>query len=47
MPLEMQKDRPMGDNLKNALFMGDEHIEFWLDNQESLTQRWNSWVARD
>ena len=47
MPLEMKQVRPMGDNLKNALFMGDEHIEFWLDNQESLTQRWNSWNARD
>ena len=44
---EVQKDRPMGDNLKNALFMGDEHIEFWLDNQESLTQRWNAWSTRE
>jgi putative spermidine/putrescine transport system substrate-binding protein len=47
MPPEMQRSSPMGDNLKNALFMGDEHINFWLDNQESLTQRWNSWNASD
>jgi len=44
---EMRKDSPLGDNLKNALFMGTEHVEFWLDNQEQLTQRWNAWIAKD
>ena len=44
---EMRKDSPLGDNLKNALFMGREHVEFWLDYQDVLTQRWNAWVAKD
>jgi putative spermidine/putrescine transport system substrate-binding protein len=44
---EMRKYRPLGDNLKNALFMGEEHVEFWLDYQDALTKRWNAWLAKD
>lgn len=44
---EMRRGRPLGDNLKNALFMGtEESIEFWLDYQDALTQRWNAWLAK-
>jgi putative spermidine/putrescine transport system substrate-binding protein len=44
---EIRNDSPLGENVKNALFMGDEHVEFWLDNQDALTQRWNAWLAKD
>jgi putative spermidine/putrescine transport system substrate-binding protein len=47
MPPEMRKRHPLGDNLKNALFMGTEHVEFWLDHQDALTKRWNAWLAKD
>jgi putative spermidine/putrescine transport system substrate-binding protein len=44
---EMRRGRPLGDNLKNALFMGtEESIEFWLDHQDALTQRWNAWLVK-
>jgi len=45
---EMRKDSPLGENVKNALFMGTgEHIEFWLDHQDALTKRYNAWLAKD
>jgi len=45
---EMRKVSPVGENVKNALFMGtDEHVEFWLDHQDALTERWNAWLAKD
>jgi putative spermidine/putrescine transport system substrate-binding protein len=45
---EVRKLHPLGVNLKTALFMGtDEGIEFWLDNQDALTQRWNAWATRE
>ena len=45
---EMLKVRPLGGNVKHALFMGtDEGVAFWLDNQDALTQRWNAWTAKD
>jgi putative spermidine/putrescine transport system substrate-binding protein len=48
MNAEMLKVRPIGDNLKTALFMGtDEGLAFWLDNQDGLTQRWNAWLGND
>jgi len=38
--------RPLGRNIESALFLGsDDGVEFWLNHQESLTQRWNAWAA--
>ncbi len=38
---------PAGENIANGLFWGtDEAIAFWLDNQEQLTERWDTWTAQ-
>lgn len=38
---------PAGSNLDNALFLGsDRSITFWLDNLETLSERWNAWLNR-
>jgi putative spermidine/putrescine transport system substrate-binding protein len=37
---------PAGSNLDSALFLGSNDArEFWLDNLEELTERWNTWVS--
>ena len=46
------KDRvmqlPAGDNLKTGLFGGSkEALDFWVDFQEELTERWNVWSAQN
>ena len=39
---------PAGDNLATGLFGGSqEAIDFWVDYQEELTERWNRWVAQN
>jgi putative spermidine/putrescine transport system substrate-binding protein len=39
---------PAGDNLKTGLFGGSkEALDFWVDYQEELTERWNRWVAQN
>ena len=39
---------PAGDNLETGLFGGSqEAIDFWVDYQEELTERWNRWVAQN
>jgi putative spermidine/putrescine transport system substrate-binding protein len=39
---------PAGDNLKTGLFGGSkEALDFWVDSQEELTERWNRWVAQN
>lgn len=36
---------PVGDKMKGGLFAGgDEAMAFWLDHNDDLTERWNSWV---
>ncbi|MFT0861936.1 ABC transporter substrate-binding protein [Ancylobacter sp. G4_0304] len=42
-PPELEKNLPTNvENLKGALPLG---VEFWIDNNESLTQRFNAWLA--
>ena len=42
------KSLPAGDNLATALFGGSqEGLDFWVDYQEELTERWNRWVAQN
>jgi putative spermidine/putrescine transport system substrate-binding protein len=42
------KELPAGDNLKTGLFGGSkESMDFWVDFQEELTERWNVWVAKN
>lgn len=42
------KSLPAGDNLKTGLFGGSkEALEFWVDFQEEMTERWNRWVAQN
>jgi putative spermidine/putrescine transport system substrate-binding protein len=37
---------PAGDNVKTGLHIGsDEAREFWGDNLEDITARWNTWVS--
>ncbi len=39
-------DLPAGANLKTGLHGGSpEALEFWIDNQEELTERWNAWAS--
>jgi len=46
--LKFRSFRPLGRNIESALFMGSqEGVEFWLNHQESLTQRWNAWAATE
>lgn len=40
---DLAKNLPAGANIESA-FMSDE--EFWTDNIDQITQRWNSWVTR-
>lgn len=43
---EQMKMLPAGANLETALFLGsDEAREFWANNLEELTVRWNIWEA--
>ena len=45
---ERAKSLPAGDNLATGLFGGSqEAIDFWVDYQEELTERWNRWVAQN
>jgi hypothetical protein len=45
---DQAKNLPAGDNLKTGLFGGSEEaLEFWVDYQEELTERWNRWVAQN
>ena len=38
---------PAGDFLKQGVFTGDPQcIEFWIDNQQELTERWNAWAGQ-
>ncbi|MCB1741564.1 MAG: ABC transporter substrate-binding protein [Gammaproteobacteria bacterium] len=38
---------PAGPNLATGLFGGSAQAnEFWVDNQEQLTERWNAWAAK-
>ncbi|WP_316206879.1 MULTISPECIES: ABC transporter substrate-binding protein [unclassified Bradyrhizobium] len=44
---DQRRELPQGSNIANALNLGsDEAIQFWLDRQDELTDRWNAWVAR-
>ena len=44
---ERAKSLPAGDNLATGLFGGSqEALDFWVDYQEELTERWNRWVRR-
>lgn len=46
--LNYRSFRPLGRNIESALFLGSsEGVEFWLNHQESLTQRWNAWAATE
>ena len=39
---------PAGGNLKTGLFGGSkEALDFWVDFQEELTERWNVWSAQN
>lgn len=39
---------PAGDNLATGLFGGSqEALDFWVDFQEELTERWNRWVSQN
>ncbi|WP_085033751.1 ABC transporter substrate-binding protein [Ensifer aridi] len=43
-PAELNKELPTSpDNLKNGFPMD---VQFWVDHQEDLTERFNSWVAQ-
>ncbi len=42
------KSLPAGNNLKTGLFGGSkESMDFWVDFQEELTERWNVWAAQN
>ena len=44
---ERAANLPAGDNLSTGLFGGSEDaLDFWVDNQEELTEHWNVWVAK-
>ena len=43
-PAELQADTPTApENLKVSIPL---NVEFWIDNAESLTARFNAWVAK-
>jgi putative spermidine/putrescine transport system substrate-binding protein len=43
-PLELQADLPTSSqNLENAIPL---NVDFWIDNSEALTARFNAWLAR-
>ena len=45
---ERAKSLPAGDNLQISLFGGSqEALDFWVDYQEELTERWNRWVTQN
>jgi putative spermidine/putrescine transport system substrate-binding protein len=38
---------PVGDNVKDALNTSSrESVEFWLDNQDEITERWTAWKQK-
>lgn len=44
MPAEMAAELPVGDNMATAFVTGTaQDIEFWLDNLDEITERWNTW----
>lgn len=44
MPAEMASELPVGKNMETAFITGTpEDIEFWLDNLDEITERWNRW----
>lgn len=44
-PKEDLENLPVGDKMSGGLFAGgDEAMAFWLDHNDELTERWNSWV---
>lgn len=47
-PASRASDLPAGDNLATGLFGGSKQgLNFWVDFQEELTERWNVWVAKN
>ncbi|MCO4839346.1 MAG: ABC transporter substrate-binding protein [Rhodobacteraceae bacterium] len=47
-PAEMAAILPAGENMTTAFFTGSpEAITFWLDNFDSVNERWNTWKSRN
>jgi putative spermidine/putrescine transport system substrate-binding protein len=46
-PAEVAAVMPAGDNLATAHWTGSqEDIDFWIDHNDELTERWNRWKAQ-
>ena len=43
LPAEVVKNLPTGANVADALFFSDA---FWIENQDALTERWNTWATQ-
>jgi Spermidine/putrescine-binding periplasmic protein len=43
LPPEILVDLPAADNIKDAAFYSDQ---FWIDNLDELTERWNRWSVQ-
>ena len=45
-PEDIAKNLPIGDKMKQAVFSGDPAAtQFWLDNLDAITERWNAWAG--
>jgi len=48
MPAEMAAELPVGENMATAFVTGTpEDVEFWLDNLDEITERWNTWKVKN
>jgi putative spermidine/putrescine transport system substrate-binding protein len=48
MPASLAAELPVGPNISNAFMTGTpEDLEFWLDNLDRITERWNAWKIRN
>lgn len=48
MPADLAAELPVGPNIANAFMTGaDEDLEFWLDNLDEITERWNAWKVKN
>jgi putative spermidine/putrescine transport system substrate-binding protein len=48
MPASLASELPVGENISNAFMTGTpEDLEFWLDNLDRITERWNAWKIRN
>ncbi|MEM7742803.1 MAG: ABC transporter substrate-binding protein [Pseudomonadota bacterium] len=48
MPPEMAAELPVGENMATAFVTGTpKDVEFWLDNLDEITERWNAWKVQN